>query len=87
MRSITTRPRHNDIRTVIAPGDSITEIERYPDTLVVSEAAHLLRISAASVYRAVRRGLIPSIRINRRVLIPKRAILDLMQGRRQAKGD
>jgi excisionase family DNA binding protein len=59
-------------------GALIAEIDRYPDVLLVEEVAAVLRLSAASVYRAVRRGSIPALRVNRRVLIPKRAVLDLV---------
>jgi excisionase family DNA binding protein len=40
-------------------------------TLTVEEAAALLGISRAFAYEAVRRGEIPSIRIGRRVLVPR----------------
>jgi excisionase family DNA binding protein len=40
-------------------------------TLTVEEAAATLGISRASAYEAVRRGEIPSIRIGRRVLVPR----------------
>ena len=43
-------------------------------TLTVEEAAALLGISRAFAYEAVRRGEIPSIRIGRRVLIPRVAL-------------
>jgi len=43
-------------------------------TLTVEEAAALLGISRAFACEAVRRGEIPSIRIGRRVLVPKVAL-------------
>ena len=43
-------------------------------TLTVEEAGTLLGISRAFAYEAVRRGEIPSIRIGRRVLVPKVAL-------------
>ena len=43
-------------------------------TLTVDEAAETLGISRAFAYEAVRRGEIPSIRIGRRVLVPKAAL-------------
>lgn len=42
--------------------------------LTVEEAATLLGISRAFAYEAVNRGEIPSIRIGRRVLVPKVAL-------------
>ena len=43
-------------------------------TLTVEEAAALLGISRAFAYEAVTRGEIPSIRIGRRILVPKVAL-------------
>jgi excisionase family DNA binding protein len=47
-------------------------------TLTVEEAGTLLGISRAFAYEAVNRGDIPSIRIGRRILIPKAALHRLM---------
>jgi excisionase family DNA binding protein len=49
-------------------------------TLTVEEAAGLLGISRAFAYEAVRRGEIPSIRIGRRVLVPRVALDRLVGG-------
>ena len=49
-------------------------------TLTVEEAAALLGISRAFAYEAVRRGEIPSIRIGRRVLVPRVALDRLVSG-------
>lgn len=46
-----------------------------PVVLTVEEAAELLRISRGSAYEAVRTGEIPSIRINRRILVPRGRLL------------
>ena len=43
-------------------------------TLSVREVAELLGISRGAAYQAVRMGRIPSVRIGRRLLIPKAAI-------------
>jgi excisionase family DNA binding protein len=43
-------------------------------TLTVEEAATLLGISRAFAYEAVNTGAIPSIRIGRRILVPKVAL-------------
>lgn len=49
-------------------------------TLTVEEAAGLIGISRAFAYEAVRRGEIPSIRIGRRVLVPRAALHRLLAG-------
>jgi len=48
-------------------------------TLTVEEAATLLGISRAFAYEAVTRGEIPSIRIGRRILVPKTALSRLLE--------
>jgi excisionase family DNA binding protein len=45
-----------------------------PDVLTVEEAARVLRLGRNAAYQAVRRGEIPSLRLGRKLLIPKRAI-------------
>ena len=47
--------------------------------LTVDEAAAYLRISRGLAFAAVRDGTLPSLRIGRRILIPRRA-LDLLLG-------
>lgn len=54
------------------------ELASLPHVLTVVEAARILRISPASVYRGVRDGTVPALRINRRVLIPRDAIASLL---------
>jgi excisionase family DNA binding protein len=46
--------------------------------LTVEEAGDFLRISRGSAYQAVRAGEIPSVRIGRRVLVPRHALLALL---------
>ena len=48
-------------------------------TLDVSEAARLLGLSRASTYEAVRTGQIPSIRIGRRIIIPRVALFKMLE--------
>jgi excisionase family DNA binding protein len=49
-------------------------------TLTVEEAAQTLGISRAFAYEAVRRREIPSIRIGRRVLVPRAALERMLTG-------
>ena len=51
-------------------------------TLSVPEAAQLLGVSRMTAYSAVREGTIPSLRIGRRVLVPRAALDPLL-----AQGD
>lgn len=49
-------------------------------TLTVEEAAAALGISRAFAYESVNRGDIPSIRIGRRILVPKAALDRMLSG-------
>ena len=43
-------------------------------TLTVEEAAQLLGISRALGYELVARGQLPSVRLGRRIVVPRRAL-------------
>jgi excisionase family DNA binding protein len=49
-------------------------------TVTVPEAARLLGLSRMSAYNGIRTGQIPSIRVGRRVLIPRAALGRLLDG-------
>ena len=48
------------------------------DTFTVEETAKRLGIGRNSAYEAVKRGDIPSIRIGRRILVPTKALDNLL---------
>lgn len=50
------------------------------ETLTVPEAAKILGIGRNSAYEAIRRGDIPSVRIGKRLVIPKCALYRLLEG-------
>jgi excisionase family DNA binding protein len=56
------------------------DVSRSEEPLVftVEEAAALLRISRGLAFAAVRSGSIPHIRIGRRILVPRGALLKLV---------
>lgn len=51
-----------------------------PDLLNVREAAKLLRVSTATVYDAVKEGKLRGVKLRKRVLVPKTAIVEFMAG-------
>jgi len=57
------------------------------DQLVVSveEAGRLLSLSRATAFQRVNDGSIPSIRIGKRILVPKSRLLALVNGQQPAK--
>jgi len=48
----------------------------------VDEARMLLGLSRGLIYEAIRRGEIPSLRIGKRILIPRAALQRLLDGKR-----
>src|SRR5687768_12971563 len=49
-----------------------------PDFYSVAEAALLFRMSEMTVYRAIREGQLPAVRIRGRLIVPARAIEDMV---------
>ncbi len=56
----------------------VPEMDALPLTLTIPEAAELLRIGRNSAYEAVRRGDLPVVRIGRRLLVPRQALLEML---------
>ena len=49
-----------------------------PLTFTVEQAAQLLGIARGSAYEAARRGELPTIRLGRRLLVPRARLLELV---------
>ena len=49
-----------------------------PRVFSVEQAAQVLAISRSAAYRAVRTGEIPSLRVGRRVVVPRARLLELL---------
>lgn len=49
-------------------------------TLSIEEGAAMLGISRALAYDLVRKGQLPQLRLGRRVVIPRKALEDLLNG-------
>lgn len=47
-------------------------------TMTVEEAAHALGIARGTAYEAVRSGELPSLKIGRRLLVPRARLLELV---------
>jgi len=47
--------------------------------LTVGETARLLRLSKTTVYDQIRQGSIPSIRMGKRILIPRAALMHKLE--------
>lgn len=57
-----------------------------PLVITVEEAAELLRISRGLAYVLVREGKLPSLRLGRRLVVPRRALMALIDDGRPALG-
>ena len=57
------------------------EMSNQSDSLVLTplETARLLRIGRGTVYEQIRLGVIPSIRMGRRILVPKVALMKMLE--------
>ena len=53
-------------------------MEEIPLTLTVDEAGQLLRIGRNSIYRLIDDGQIQVIRLGRKILIPRNALVDFL---------
>lgn len=54
--------------------------KKVPEVLTVDEARERLRISKNAAYAAIDRKEIPSVKIGRRILIPRAAFERLLRG-------
>ncbi len=59
-------------------GPASTRLECLPYVLNADQVAVLLGLGRGSVYEALRRGDLPSVRIGRRILIPREPLLRLL---------
>ena len=59
-------------------GKADATLEALPVVLTVEEVAEVLRIGRTSAYEAVRRGEIPTVKIGRRVIVPRAALERLL---------
>ena len=56
-------------------------MEPEPMTLSVGQAAATLGISRALAYELVRRGDLPKLRLGRRIVVPRRALIELIESK------
>lgn len=54
-------------------------------TYTVEEAARLLGVSRGTAYEAARRGELPTVRLGRRLLVPRARLEDLLGGDAERK--
>ncbi len=66
------------MKTETAP--EALEVPTERKTLTVPEAGKALGIGRNQAYEAVRKGLIPSLKIGKRLLVPKAALDKLLAG-------
>ena len=57
-------------------------LNNYPDVLTVQQAAEILGVCKASVYRMIKERTIGSRRVGRRILVPRICIVDYLNSAR-----
>lgn len=57
----------------------MTSQESVAEVLTVEEAAVMLRIGRSAAYEAVRRGQIPALRLGRKLRVPRRAVVRILE--------
>ena len=62
-------------------------MEQEPMTLSVRQAAVALGISRALAYELVRRGDLPKIQLGRRVVVPRKALTELIESENRSVGE
>ena len=63
------------IQSTRSPSQTIQEKEDRSLVLTPAETARLLRISRTNCYEQIRLGVIPSIHIGKRIIIPRAALM------------
>jgi excisionase family DNA binding protein len=61
--------------------DQVGSLDELPDVLTVAEAGEVLRLGRNSVYEAIRRKEIPSVKLGKRLLVPKEGLQRLLSGK------
>jgi excisionase family DNA binding protein len=51
-----------------------------PDVLTVPEAAQLMRLSASALYKSIRSGHFPGVKVRGRIVIAKTALVAFLGG-------
>jgi len=59
--------------------NEVQQLKDTSDILTVEEAARYMRISRNSAFEAVRKGELPAVRIGRRLLVSKQALIRLFE--------
>ena len=60
-------------------------LDETKEVLTVAETAQVLRVSEPTVYKSIREGKLPSLRLGDRHLIPRVRLQALLKGEREEK--
>jgi excisionase family DNA binding protein len=64
----------------------VADLEQLPCVLRVEEVAALLRIGRNSAYELIRQGVLPSLRLGRRLVVPKQSLVRVLDNADKAPG-
>ena len=54
-------------------------LEDMPDVMTIGEVAAVLRIGRGTAYQMATRKLLPTVALGRRIVVPKRALIALLE--------
>lgn len=60
-------------------------LEAYPPMLFVNEVAEILRVNEKTVRNLIKRGELPGEHVGRRILIPKRRLMEMFEKGEEGK--
>ena len=78
------RHRPTAPKAIRQPLNRAPEASSHRLVLTVPEVAAELQIPASTVYDLIRRGVIPAVRVGKRLRVPKRRLEDWINGRQEA---
>jgi hypothetical protein len=56
----------------------VAELRELPPTLTVPQLGQIMGWGRSTAYEAVRQGVVPSVRVNRRIVVPTLAVLRVL---------
>ena len=54
-------------------------LDNYPDVLTINDVMSILHIGRSKTYEMLRTNVIPNIRIGKKFVIPKKAMIDFLE--------
>lgn len=59
--------------------ENAKDLRDYPSALNVTDVSEILRICTKTVYRMIREGQLPVVRVGKKILVPKKELYSYLQ--------